>query len=157
MLAAVDEESEPGDAWHPPPGLARLPDLLDQARSAGTPVRLRIEGTPVTLPSPVDLSAYRIVQEALTNTRKHAGPGAQANIVLTYEIGEITIEISDDGQHSNGHGLLGNGRAGNDGTGNGLRGMRERARLLGGRFTAGPEPHGGFTVRATLPVEGRGA
>ncbi|MEU0564937.1 histidine kinase [Nonomuraea sp. NPDC005983] len=144
VLAAVGEVD---DAWHPQPGLAHLSTLLAQVNRAGTPVGLRVEGSPVALPATVDLSAYRIVQEALTNTMKHAGTGATASVVLTYHDAEIGIEISD-----NGH-----GRAGDTGGGNGLRGMHERVKLLGGTFAAGPEPQGGFAVRAALPIQGHTA
>ncbi|MBB4943617.1 signal transduction histidine kinase [Streptosporangium album] len=144
VLAAVGEVD---DAWHPQPRLAQLSTLLTQVRRAGTPVRLHVEGTPTALPSTVDLSAYRIVQEALTNTMKHAGTGAKADVVLSYGEAEVGIEVSDDGQ----------GLAGNDGGGNGLRGMRERVRLLDGRLATGPGPRSGFVVRAALPIQGRDA
>ncbi|WP_371781944.1 sensor histidine kinase [Streptosporangium subroseum] len=144
VLAAVGEVD---DAWHPQPGLAQLSTLLAQVRRAGTPVRLHVEGTPAALPSTVDLSAYRIVQEALTNTMKHAGKGAKADVVLSYGEAEVGIEVSDDGQSP----------AENDGGGNGLRGMRERVRLLDGRLSTGPGPRSGFVVRAALPIQGRDA
>ncbi|MFC4012570.1 sensor histidine kinase [Nonomuraea purpurea] len=143
VLTAVGEVD---DAWHPQPGLAHLPALIAQVNRAGTPVRLRVEGTPATLPSAVDLSAYRIVQEALTNTMKHAGTDATASVVLLYHDAEIGIEISDTG-----HGSAVSGG------GNGLRGMRERVKLLGGTFSAGPRPQGGFAVRAALPIQGAAA
>jgi signal transduction histidine kinase len=134
------------DAWHPQPGLAQLPSLLARVRETGTPVQLRVDGTPTALPSTVDLSAYRIVQEALTNVMKHAGVGASAEVVLRYSGTDIDIEVSDDGQCSNR----------DDGIdGNGLRGMDRRVKLLGGRLSAGPRPEGGFAVRARLPIEGR--
>ncbi|MEU4564834.1 sensor histidine kinase [Actinoplanes sp. NPDC023936] len=142
VLATVGEVD---DAWHPQPGLAMLPALVDQVRETGTPVRLRIDGTTVTVPSAVDLSAYRIVQEALTNTMKHAGAGASADVVVAHATGSVEITVSDDGSVPAHH----------DGMGTGLRGMRERVRLLGGRFDAGPGPQGGFVVRAVLPVEER--
>ena len=147
VLAAVGEVDH---AWQPQPGLAQLPSLLDQVRQAGTPVRLHVNGHPAALPSTVDLSAYRLVQEALTNTMKHATSGAKADVVLSYGDAEVGIEVSDDGQ----------GRAENDniqGGGNGLRGMHERVRLLGGRLTAEPGPSGGFIVRAALPIQGQDA
>jgi signal transduction histidine kinase len=136
---------EVDDAWHPQPGLARLPALLAQVQEAGTPVRLRIEGAPVPLPSTVDLSAYRIVQEALTNTMNHASAGASAEVVVTYAASTVAIEVSDDGS----------GVGHDDGRGNGLRGMHERVKLLGGRLDAGPRPRGGFIVRVALPIEER--
>jgi signal transduction histidine kinase len=145
VLAAVGAVD---DAWHPQPGLAQLTALVAQVRKAGTPVGLRVEGTTVPLPSTVDLSAYRIVQEALTNTMKHAGRGARAEVVLTYGEAEVGIAVSDDGR-----GAV--DAAG--GGGNGLRGMRERVRLLGGSLVAEPGPGGGFVVRAALPIRGSGA
>jgi signal transduction histidine kinase len=141
VLAAVGTAE---DAWHPPPGLGQLTTLLAEVRKAGTPVRLQVDGAAATLPSTVDLSAYRIVQEALTNTMKHAGTGARAEVRLSYGRAEVGIEVGDDGRGVVGHG----------GGGNGLRGMRERAKLLGGSLVAGPGPEGGFLVRATLPIRG---
>ncbi|ACU74948.1 histidine kinase [Catenulispora acidiphila DSM 44928] len=148
VLAALGEVE---DAWHPQPGLAQLPGLLEQVRTAGTAVRLRVAGTPAALPSAVDLSAYRIVQEALTNVMKHAGAGASADVVVEYSDTEIAVEVGDDGRIPNGH--AGPGVGG----GNGLRGMDRRVQLLGGRLSAEPEAGGGFRVRATLPIEGRQA
>ena len=145
MRRALDAIGEVDDAWHPQRGLADLDLLLTQVRQAGTPVELLIEGTAARAPTAVDLSIYRIIQEALTNTMKHAGPGTRVRVLLSYCESEVRLEISDDG--SGGHGLSGNGLSGN-----GLRGMHERARLLGGRLEAGPSAHGGFTVRATLPI-----
>ncbi|GIE97278.1 sensor histidine kinase [Paractinoplanes rishiriensis] len=147
MRRVLGTVGEVDDAWHPQPGLARVPSLLAQVREAGTPVRLTIEGDPVPLPSAVDLTAYRIVQEALTNTMKHASAGAGAAIVISYAGSAVHIDVSDDGRvvrHD-------------DGRGNGLRGMRERVRLLGGSLDTGPGPRGGFTVRVTLPIEERRA
>ncbi|MFD0633681.1 sensor histidine kinase [Catenulispora yoronensis] len=134
------------DAWHPQPGLAQLPALLDRVRETGTPVRLRIEGTPAALPSAVDLSAYRVVQEALTNVMKHAGTGASADIVVCYSENEVALEVCDDGVAAQQPIRL------RTTTGNGLRGMDGRVKLLGGELTARPRPDGGFLVRARLPV-----
>ncbi|GLY86622.1 sensor histidine kinase [Actinoallomurus iriomotensis] len=143
VLAALGEVE---DAWHPQPGLAELPGLVTRVREAGTPVRLRVEGSPAALPSTVDLSAYRIVQEALTNVMKHAGADAAADVVVSYTDTELIIEVSDDGR----------GAAGTDG-GNGLPGMRRRVELLGGRLSTGPGAQGGFVVRAGLPIQGQHA
>ncbi|BBH67955.1 two-component sensor histidine kinase [Actinoplanes sp. OR16] len=140
VLATVGEVD---DAWHPQPGLAMLPALVDQVREAGTPVHLTIDDPPPELPSAVDLSAYRIVQEALTNTIKHGGTGTRAHVGVTRSATAVHITVSDDGA----------GTTPGDGQGAGLRGMRERVRLLGGRFDAGPSPAGGFVVHAELPVE----
>lgn len=150
VLAAVGGTD---DAWHPPPGLTQLPSLLDRVRQAGATVHLRVEGTPAELPAAVDLSAYRIVQEALTNTIKHAGADAEAELVIGYGPELVMLEI-----HDNGRGFARASSACRDphgsaeNHGHGLRGMRERVRLLGGGFTAGPASGGGFTVRATLPL-----
>jgi signal transduction histidine kinase len=145
MRRVLGTVGEVDDAWHPQPGLARLPSLLCQVREAGTPVRLHIDGAPVPLPSAVDLTAYRIVQEALTNIMNHASAGASAEVVVTYAGSAVHIDVSDDG--------LGLGH--DDGRGNGLRGMRERVRLLGGRLDTGPGRQGGFLVRVALPIEER--
>lgn len=143
MLAALGEVE---DAWHPQPGLTQLPGLLARVRQAGTPVNLRIEGNPTALPSTVDLSAYRIVQEALTNVMKHAGADATADVVVSYTDTELALKVSDDGQ----------GAIATSG-GNGLPGMRQRVELLGGRLSAEPGPRGGFVVRAGLPIQGQNA
>ncbi|MDX2968158.1 sensor histidine kinase [Kribbella solani] len=131
------------DAWHPQPGIDRLPELVAHVTKAGTRVRLQVNGTPAAVPAAVDLSAYRIVQEALTNTMKHAGSGAAATVNLTFHDSEVVIEVKDNGR----------GQTSSDGNGHGLRGMGERARLLDGQLTAGPGPLGGFVVRATLPID----
>jgi signal transduction histidine kinase len=136
-------EEEPATAPpQPQPGLAALDALLDQVRAAGLPVTLTLSGDSVRLPDAVDLTAYRIVQEALTNALKHAGP-AHASIHLHYGRGRVDITVADDGQ----------GMATSvPGSGHGLTGMRERATLLGGALQAGPQPGGGFRVSVTLPI-----
>src|SRR2546426_8192204 len=125
----------------PQPGLDDLEALLEQTRRAGLPVELRVEGTPRPVPLGADLSAYRIVQEALTNARKHAGE-ARATVTVRYGTEALEIEVADDGSGS------GNG----DGGGHGLVGMRERVALFGGELHAGPQPGGGFRVHARLPL-----
>ena len=125
----------------PQPGLADLEQLVSGIREAGLPVTLRIEGTPQPLPPALDLSAFRIVQEALTNTLKHAGT-ARAEVAVRYEDGLVSLEIADTGR----------GPGGGRGTGHGLVGMRERAAMLGGELEALPRPEGGFAVRARLPL-----
>ncbi len=142
MRHVLNTSGQADDPALPVPGVARLPRLVEHVRQAGTPVRLQVDGTPRPLPTGVDVSAYRIVQEALTNTMKHAGPGASARIVVTYGGDELRIEATDDGT----------GDA-TTGAGNGLRGMRERAALLGGEVTAGPGPGGGYLVLARLPLD----
>jgi signal transduction histidine kinase len=128
----------------PQPGLDDLNTLIEQTRLAGLPVELRVEGTRRPLPLGADLSAYRIVQEALTNARKHAGR-ARASVTLRYSNEALELEITDDGSGS------GNGHGG----GHGLVGMRERVGLFGGELHAGPQPGGGFRVRARLPLNER--
>jgi signal transduction histidine kinase len=145
MRRMLDALGEVEDTWHPQPGLDALPSLLDRVRQAGTPVSLRVDGTVTTLPAPVDLSAYRVVQEALTNVVKHAGPGARADVVVRYSDTRLGIHVTDDGR----------GRSADSDGGNGLRGMDSRVRLLGGRLDTGPGPDGGFLIRAELPIDGR--
>jgi signal transduction histidine kinase len=130
-------------ALAPQPGIGTLPELVEQLRLSGLPVELTVEGTPVKLPAGVDLSAYRIVQEALTNTLKHAGQ-AQAWVAVRYAGDDVEIEVGNDGSSENG----------NDGAGHGLVGMRERVALCGGQLESGPRPGGGFQISARLPVAG---
>ena len=141
ILRTEDEQLAIG----PQPGLESLPSLVEQVRDAGLPVELVIEGNPSPLPVGVDLSAYRIVQEALTNTLKHAGR-ASARISVTYEPDALSLDIRDDGG--------GSGLAAVNGSGHGLVGMRERAMLYGGELQAGPLTGGGYGVRVRLPVDG---
>jgi signal transduction histidine kinase len=129
----------------PQPGLGALPALVDRVRATGIPIRLDIHGEPAAVPASVDLSAYRIVQEALTNTLKHAGTGARATVSLDYQAEHIGIEVSDDG--------AGRPVAAPAEHGNGLRGIAERVSLLGGELTVGPATQRGFLVRARLPLQ----
>ena len=139
-----------GDGAHsvraPQPGIGELGELLDQARGAGLPVSFTVEGDAQPLPGGVALAAYRIVQESLTNTRKHAGPVASASVLLRYSPDAVVLTISDDGW-----GDLG-GAALPGAPGHGLTGMRERVAVYGGSVAAGPRPGGGFEVVATLPL-----
>jgi signal transduction histidine kinase len=139
VLRGVDEEPP----HHPVAGLARLDELVAATRAAGLPVTVEISGEPRELPPSVDTAAYRIMQEALTNARKHAGP-ARASVLLTYTEDGITMRIDDDGT----------GPAGATDGGDGLPGMRERAAALGGVLSAGPRPGGGFRVDAHLLTTG---
>jgi signal transduction histidine kinase len=141
MLRGVDEDAP----RRPTAGLAGLEELAGQSRIAGLPVRTEIDGPQRPLPAPVDLAAFRIVQEALTNVRKHAGP-ASATVHLGYGEGVLTVRVDDDGT---GSGTIGPSEPG---SGNGIPGMRERAAALGGTLVAGPRPDGGFRVEARLPV-----
>jgi signal transduction histidine kinase len=134
--------SDADNALAPQPGLGDVPRLVTQVREAGLPVDLSIDGERRELPVGIELSAYRIVQEALTNALKHAGE-AHAAVRIRYGDDSLELEIVDDGAHD------GNRAAGG---GHGLVGMRERVALYGGRFDASPNPGGGFVVRAKLPI-----
>jgi signal transduction histidine kinase len=126
----------------PQPGVGRLDALLEQVRAAGLPVELTVEGEPRRLPPGIDRSAYRIVQEGLTNTLKHAGP-AHASVRLRYDDRALELEVLDDGR--------GPQDAGEGGFG--LLGMRERAALYGGVLATDARPSGGYALRARLPLE----
>jgi signal transduction histidine kinase len=130
-------------ALAPAPGLAALDALLDEVRSAGLAVDLHVDGEPFQLPEAIDLSAYRIVQEGLTNTLKHAG-AVQADVRIGYAPSELRIDVRDDGA----------GSAGGDGLGHGLAGVRERVALYGGRMEAANADGGGFLLRTRLPLNG---
>jgi signal transduction histidine kinase len=125
--------------------LQHLDRLIAQVEEAGLPVTLRVEGERRGLSPGVDLSAYRIVQEGLTNVLKHS-KGAHADVLVRFEDASLQLEISDDGAASSANG---------DGDGHGLVGMRERVALYGGTLEAGPREGGGFVLRAELPVEAR--
>jgi signal transduction histidine kinase len=134
-----------GEPLEGPPSLSRVDRLAERARAAGLPVELVVEGEPVGLPPGVDLAAYRVVQEALTNAYKHAGD-ARARVHVIYEPGELVVEVSDDG--------VGPGGAADDlGGGHGLVGMRERVALYGGELDTGRRRGGGYAVRARIPLE----
>jgi signal transduction histidine kinase len=140
VLRQVDERAP----RTPTAGLARLDDLIARTRVAGITVLLRTKGEPRSLPAGVDLAAFRIIQESLTNVTRHAGPGVTADVVLEYATGHLLVEVRDDGRGAPGD--LPNG-------GNGIPGMRERVAALGGEITAGPRTDAdGFQVRARLPV-----
>jgi signal transduction histidine kinase len=151
LLGVLRQDGEPQGDLAPVPGLADLDRLLAEVAKAGLAVRLRVEGTRPELPAGVDLSAYRIVQEALTNVVKHAGP-ARAQVVVGYGDQEVTVVVTDDGRGVTAP--TGDGRAE---VGHGLIGMRERVQVFGGDLEVGPRPGGGFRVAARLPlgVEGR--
>jgi signal transduction histidine kinase len=141
LLGVVRRPAERG-SYQPQPGLDELGTLVEQVRSAGLPVRLVVEGTRETLPAGIDLSAYRIVQEALTNTLKHA-EATSADVVVRYAGSELVVEVVDDGQAA---AVPGDG-------GPGLIGMRERVALYGGELDAGRRDKGGFGVRARFPLD----
>jgi signal transduction histidine kinase len=137
----------------PTAGVARLDDLVSRAAAAGLEVSLDISGERRALPASIDLAAFRIVQESLTNVVRHAAAGS-ATVTLTYGSSELTVQVDDDGRgadSSRSGGGSGAGEAGH-GMGSGIAGMRERATALGGSLDAGPLPAGGFRVRASLPL-----
>ena len=139
LLAVVRGEVE--SSREPQPALADLERLLAASRDAGLPVELEIRGEPRDLPVPIELSVYRIVQEGLTNARKHAGP-ARARVVMDYRAESVEIAIEDDG----------NGVAAANGSRRGLIGVRERVAVFGGHYQAGPRTEGGWRLRAVLPL-----
>lgn len=146
-LGAVRQGAERG----PVPGLARLAALRDRLAGAGLAVELRVVGDPRELPVAVDLAAYRVVQEALTNVLRHAGV-SDAEVTVDYRGDELTVEVTDRGTGAAGDGI--DLAADGDGVGgHGLAGMRERVAALGGRLTTGPHAGGGFRVSARLPLE----
>jgi signal transduction histidine kinase len=139
MLGVLRDDS--GASYEPAPGLADLSRLVGDVAGAGLAVELRTEGERVDLPPGVDFTAYRIVQEGLTNVLKHAGP-ARATVVLGYDPGALRLEVLDDGRGVNGRAAAG---------GHGLVGMRERVAVYGGSFEAGPRAGGGYRVAVRLP------
>ena len=140
LLEVLEADGADGERA-PQPSLEHLDDLLQGMRAAGLPVEAVVEGEVRPLPPGVDLSAYRIVQEALTNALRHAGD-ASARVVLRYRADALEVEVADDGR----------GPTRDDGAGgHGLIGMRERVQLFGGELEAGARPGGGFAVRARLP------
>jgi signal transduction histidine kinase len=141
QLVGVLRRQEEGDDLAPQPSLQRLPELVEHMRRAGLPVELTVQGRQGRLPAGVELSAYRIIQEALTNTLKHAGP-AQAGVTVRYGNGSVELEVVDDGRGP----PPGRPRTGSKG----LVGMRERVSLYGGRLDVGARPGGGFRVHAVL-------
>jgi signal transduction histidine kinase len=146
LLGVLRQDSDPQASLTPVPGLANLDSLLTEVGKAGLAVRVRVKGTPLQLPAGVDLSAYRIVQEALTNVVKHAGP-AHAQVTIGYRDQDVTVEIVDDGR-----GAVPPASDGRAGTGHGLTGMRERVAAFNGELQVGPRPGGGFRVVARLPL-----
>jgi signal transduction histidine kinase len=144
-----DDQGGDGATLEPSPGLAQLPALVERMRDAGVAVELRMDASGNGISPAIDLSAYRIVQEALTNTLKHAGPHANVSVTITREPGAVALEVADDGGADAAPASVA------DGPGHGLVGMRERASILGGELEAGPRPGGGFAVSARLPLAGR--
>jgi signal transduction histidine kinase len=140
-LVGVLRRPEESPALAPQPSLEHVDRLVSQARDAGLPVDLRVEGEPVPLPAGLDLTAYRLVQEGLTNAIKHAR-AQHAEVLVVYRDGLVELTVSDDGSGQ------GDGESG----GHGLVGMRERISVYGGEFEAGALQGGGYRLHATLPV-----
>jgi signal transduction histidine kinase len=140
LLGVLRRDAGTSGERQPQPGLAQLQELVDEARQAGSAVRLSLTGPTTPLPPGVDLTAYRVVQEALTNARRHA-PGASVEVDLRYEPTSLRIRVRDDGP----------GRV-SVADGHGLQGMRERATMVGGTVHTGPADGGGFVVEAELPI-----
>jgi signal transduction histidine kinase len=153
MLNVLRSDDEAPAERVPQPSLAQIERLVKQSLAVGLPVTLKVDGTPHALPEALDVSAYRIVQEALTNVLKHAGP-AHAAVLIRYTPDAVELEIRDDGRGARGRPDGSNTSNGSTaaGPGRGLVGMRERVALFGGELVAGPAPDHGFTVRARLPV-----
>jgi signal transduction histidine kinase len=140
-LVGVLRRPEEAPALAPQPSLEHLDKLVEQVRDAGLPVELRVEGKPIELPPSVDLTAYRLVQEGLTNALKHAR-ATSAEVLVHYHRDSVELTVSDDGR----------GGGSSDGGGHGLVGMRERVSVYGGELEAGPRPEGGYALRARLPL-----
>ncbi|MBA4024371.1 MAG: hypothetical protein C0482_18630 [Gordonia sp.] len=146
MLGVLRQEDDPVSG-PVPQGIDDIPALVAVVQTAGVDIDLEIEGAPTRLDPAVELAAYRIVQESLTNVLKHGGP--RAHVQLTYRADELDIEITDPGGRSV--------APSQDSGGHGLSGLRERAHLVSGRFTSGPTPDGGFRAHATLPLTENGS
>jgi signal transduction histidine kinase len=144
-LRRADLEPGPGQALGPAPGLAAIERLAASTLEAGVKVDVDWHGSREPLPADIDLSAFRIIQEAVTNVVRHVGTG-QCQVCIDRQDGQLSIEVTDSGRGGSGHG------GGVAGTGYGITGMRERAALLGGDFSAGPRPGGGFRVAVRLPL-----
>jgi signal transduction histidine kinase len=127
----------------PQPGMDDLGSLFDQVRRAGLPVELHVDGNPFPLPRAIDLSAFRIVQEGLTNALKHAS-ASHADVSVSYGHDDLQIEVRDDGA----------GNSKGDGLGHGLVGIRERVKIYGGEMSASRAPEGGFVLDVRLPIRG---
>lgn len=140
-MVGVLRRPEEAPALAPQPSLEHIDRLIEQAREAGLPVELRVEGNPLPLPAGIDLTAYRLIQEGLTNALKHAR-AKRAQVLVRYGAGDIELTVSDDGR----------GAGSGDGGGHGLVGMRERVAVYGGELEAGPRSEGGYRLRAKLPV-----
>jgi signal transduction histidine kinase len=151
LVGVLHTEPAPDDR-RPQPGIAQLDELLDRVRSTGLTVSAAVTGAPAEMPPGAGLTVYRIVQEALTNTLKHATAPRRVRVAISHEPGSVTVDVHDDGAIAAHDGAFTSGRP--DG-GHGLTGMRERAAVYAGQVSAGPDPGGGWRVHArlALPVE----
>jgi signal transduction histidine kinase len=150
LLGVLRQEGEPRGSLTPAPGLADLTSLVGQVQDAGLRVWINIDGQRRPVPQGIDLSAYRIIQEALTNVIKHAATSS-ADVTISYRPDSVTVEITDQGRQIPGTPQAPVPAAKN-GSGHGIIGMRERVAVFGGEFAAGPAPGGGFRVRACFPI-----
>jgi signal transduction histidine kinase len=147
LLGVLRQEGEPRGSLTPAPGLADLGSLVSQVRDAGLQVWINVEGQRESVPPGIDLSAYRVIQEALTNVIKHAGSAA-ATVTIRYRDDSVTVEIANQAPAV----PVAHVPAPRTGSGHGIIGMRERVAVFGGEFSAGPRPDGGFLVRACFPI-----
>ncbi|MEV6974659.1 sensor histidine kinase [Kitasatospora sp. NPDC093806] len=150
LLGVLRTSDSRGEEYVPQPGVEELPELLDQVRTAGLQVDFATSGNPRELPRGVELTVYRIVQEALTNVRKHGGPDVHARVAVDFGERELAVLVEDDGRGSTDEQLA---AGGTDGQGHGLIGMRERVGMVSGSLDVGPRPGGGFRIRAVLPLK----
>ncbi|MFJ5230744.1 sensor histidine kinase [Kitasatospora sp. NPDC088391] len=148
-LLGVLRTADTAEEYVPQPGVEELPELLEQVRTAGLTVEYSATGEVRELPRGLELTVYRIVQEALTNVRKHGGPDARARVAVDFRPGDLEVLVEDDGRGSTREQLTG----GTDGLGHGLIGMRERVGMVSGSLDVGPRPGGGFRIRAVLPLK----
>ncbi|MFJ2864886.1 sensor histidine kinase [Kitasatospora sp. NPDC087314] len=149
-LLGVLRTADTTEEYVPQPGVEELPELLEQVRTAGLQVDYATSGHPRELPRGVELTVYRIVQEALTNVRKHGGPDVHARVAVDFGERELAVLVEDDGRGSTDEQLA---TGGVDGLGHGLIGMRERVGMVSGSLDVGPRPGGGFRIRAVLPLK----
>jgi signal transduction histidine kinase len=145
MLGVLRDTGDASASFAPQPGIADIPGAVAASADSGVATELVVEGCRRPLAPGVELAAYRIVQEALTNVRKHAGAAACVTVRIAYGDDELVVDVSD-----NGRGAATSLSA--SGTGHGLIGMRERVEIYGGAFSSGPRPGGGYTVHAVLPI-----
>jgi signal transduction histidine kinase len=145
MLGVLRGSGDAEASLAPQPGIADIETAVAHSSTAGVPTELLVDGRRRPLSPGIELAAYRIVQEALTNVRKHAGRAASATVRISYEPRSLTVEVTDDGR-----GAVSS--LSTAGSGHGLIGMRERVEIYGGSLTSGPRPGGGYSVRAVLPV-----